>query len=251
MGLAGEKEVSLPPAGGGEPAPQPEVKDRLLVQESQISLVVDDVRQKVDQIIDYVNRQGGYLVSSSTSQPQEAPFATVVVRLPADQLRPALEQLRQLAVKVTYEYLAGWDVTDEYFDLEARLNTLYQTKAKFEQILAKAEKVDEILRVQREIISLQEEIDRLKGRQQYLEKTAQNARLTINLATDEWSLPYAPETKSFRPKVIFKQAVRSLVLTLRSLAAMAIWLGVYSVIWLPLLLIALFLLKRRKKLRRS
>ncbi len=227
--------VNLPPAGGGAP-PQPEVKERLKVEESNISLVVDQVRPKVEQITDYVVGRGGYLVSSSISQPQEAPFATLVVRLPNQELRPTLAYLRQLAVKVTNEYLQGWDVTDEYLDLEARLKTLYQTKAKFEEILAQAQKVNEILQVQREIINLQEQIDRLKGRQEYLRKTAQNAKLTIYLSTDEWSLPYSPEAPAFRPKVIFKQAVRSLVLNLRRGVAAGIWLAVYSVIWLPLVL---------------
>jgi len=235
----------LPPAGGGEPAPRPEIKERLVVEESNISLVVDQVRPKVDQIVDYVTSRGGYLVSSSISQPQEAPFATLVVRLPNQELRPSLAYLRQLAIKVSSENLQGWDVTDEYFDLEARLNTLYQTKAKFEEILAKAEKVGEILQVQEEIINLQEQIDRLKGRQQYLEKTAQNAKLTIYLSTDEWSLPYNPQTPSFRPKVIFKQAVRSLVLDLRKVATAVIWLIVYSPLWLPPLFIYRYWQKRK------
>lgn len=244
-GLITEK-VKLPtPIPPSSSIPHPEVKDRLVVEESNVSLVVEDVRQKVDQIIDHVKNKGGYIVSSSITQPQEAPFAALVVRIPRDKLRPTLEYLRNLAVKVTSENLKGRDVTDEYFDLRARMETLTKTQAKFEEILDKAEKADEILRVQREIINLQEQIDRLKGKQEYLEKTAENAKLTVYLSSDEWALPYTPEP-GFRPKVIFKQAVRSLIKTLRSLGKAGIWLGVYSVLWLPLLLVW-WIWKKRKK----
>ena len=79
-----------------------------------------------------------------------------------------------------------------------------------------------------------------------MEKTAASAKLTVYLSTDEWSLPYAPEEPAFGPKIIFKQAVRSLVNHGRSLAKGVVWLGVYSVIWGPVLFIW-WLIKRRKK----
>lgn len=226
-------------------APQPDITDRLVVEESNMSLVVDSVRQKTDQIIDYATSKGGYMVSSSVTQPEEVPFATVTVRVPAKELRPALDYLRGLAVKVTSENLTGYDVTDQYVDIESRLVTLAKTKAKFEEILAKAEKVEDILAVQRELISLQQQIDNLKGQQEYLAKTAENARLTVYLSTDEWMLPYTPDEKAFRPKVIFKTAVRSMVRALRLVAQLAIWVAVYSIIWLPVLIIWRVIKKKR------
>ena len=122
-----------------------------------------------------------------------------------------------------------------------------KTKAKFEQIMDQATQIQDILQVQREIISLQDQIDSLKGRQNYLEKTAAMAKITIYLSTDEYALPYAPPT-SFRPNVIFKEAVRSMVGTIRGLAKDLIWIGVYSAIWLPILLVVIFLRRRKKTL---
>jgi len=238
------KESVIPPS---QPTtPYPEQKTRMVVESSNISLVVDQVQAKVDQVLDYVKEKKGYMVSSSINQLQEAPFAQLVVRLPREELRPALKYLRQIAVKVTSENLKGRDVTDQYLDLQARLKTFEKTKAKYEKILDQATTVEEILKVERQIINLQEQIDQLKGREQYLEKTAENAKLTVYLSTDELSLPYTPEEPAFRPKVIFKKAVRSLVKSLRGLAKIIIWLAVYSLIWVPLLLVFYWLKKRKK-----
>ncbi|HUV72400.1 MAG TPA: DUF4349 domain-containing protein [Clostridia bacterium] len=228
--------------------PPSEKSERLVVEESNLSLVVKSVRQSVDKIIAQAQSAGGYMVSSSLSQPEEAPYATVIVRVPAEKLNEVLENFRSLAVKVSSENLVGKDVTDEYEDLDARLRTLYKTKTKFEEILAKATRVEEILQVQRELISLQTQIDSLKGRQEYLQKTAQLAKVTVYLSTDEFALPYTP-SKPFRPTVIFKQAVRSLVGTARGLVKAGIWLVVYSIIWLPILLIVWFI--RRRKLSKT
>jgi len=221
-------------------------EDRLVVQESNLSLVVKSVREAVKRAVDYADSNGGYMVSSSLSQPEEAPYATLVLRVPSKSLNASLEHFRSLALKVSSENLYGHDVTDQYVDVQARLDTLAKTKSKFEEIMSQATQVQDILTVQREIINIQSQIDSLKGRQLYLEKTAELARITLHFSTDEFALPYAP-TGTFRPEVIFKTAVRSLVGTFRAVARDLIWIGVYAVIWVPILLVVLFFRRRAKK----
>lgn len=234
----------LPPANNYPPSP--EIKDRLVIQESWVSLLTKNVKETVDKILDYAKSSGGYMVNSSTNNADESPSATVVIRVPESKLRPTLDFLRGIAIKVVSENLTGEDVTDQYVDIEARLSTLNKTKLKFEEILDKAVKVEDILTVQREIINLQSQIDSLKGQQQYLEKSAQMAKITIYLSTDEIALPYAP-TETWRPNIIFKLAIRSLIGNLRSLGSALIWMLVYAVIWVPLLLLVFFIRKKIKK----
>ena len=227
-----------------------ESKERLVVKTSSLSLVVNDVRQASEEVVNHAQEIDGFMVSTSLSSPQEAPLATVVVRVPAEKLSEALDYFRSLAVKVSSENILGRDVTDQYEDIGTKLETLNKTKVKFEEILDRANKVQDILQVQRELTSLQVQIDSLKGRREYLEKTAKLAKMTVYLSTDELSLPYQPEG-AFRPKVIFKQAVRSLVKTLRGVAKLFIWLAVYSPIWgvtLVVIFVVKWLKKRKKKI---
>jgi hypothetical protein len=240
-GMARSKSI-IPPYPIQEDTPRADVTDRLVVQESNLSLVVNNVRQSVNQIIDHASQTGGYMVSSSLNQPEEAPYATVVVRVPATQLNQVLEYYRSLAIKVSSENLRGRDVTDQYLDIETRLSRLRRTQAKFEELLEQAVEFEDILRAQREVLNLQDQIDRYIGQQQYLEQTAKLAKLTIHLSTDELALPYTP-SETFRPSVVFKLAVRALLRTFQNLAGKAIWVAVYSAIWLPAIL--LFIVARR------
>lgn len=244
--LASQKMIGIPPPVPVNQFAPTETKTRLVVEESSVSMVVNNVRQTADKIIDYVKSIDGFMVSTSLTSPEEAPFATVVVRVPADKLQSSLDYFRSLGIRVTSENILGTDVTDEYVDIKARLETLEKTKAKFEEIMSKAIQIQDILNVQRELISLQDQIDSLKGRQQYLEQTAKLAKITVYLSTDEFALPYAPSER-FRPEVIFKQAVRSLVTNIRSLAGLLIWVVVYGVIWVPTGLIIFFIWRRIKR----
>ena len=227
-------------------APQPNVSNRLVIQESNLSLLVKDVADVRNKIVGYAQTSGGYMVSSNVSNPQDAPSATVIVRIQSDKLEEALTFFRSLSIKVVSENLLGKDVTDQYVDIDTRITQLEKTKTKLEEILSLATEISDITNLTQQILNYQNQIDSYKGQQDALEKNAQLAKLTIYLSTDEIALPYAP-SETFRPQIIFKLAVRSLVGFLRNLATLVIWLGVYSVVWVPVLLIVWYLRKRRSK----
>lgn len=242
------------PIPGPDYTPEADVENRLVIQESNVSLLVKDVVETRNNILEYASSSGGYMVNTSTRSPQDAPTATLVIRIPSAKLQEALDYFHSLSIKVVSENLTGRDVTDQYVDIEARLATYEKTKSKFESILDQATKISDITSLTREIISIQGRIDSLKGQQDSLEKNAQLAKLTIYLSTDEMALPYAP-SETFRPNIIFKLAVRSLVGFARKLVSVVIWLGVYSVIWVPALAVYIFgrkwLAKRRAKAKQT
>lgn len=228
---------SYPDPGFREFAPTPGVKDRMVVESSQMSLLVKDVISALSSIKEEVATLGGYMVESSLSRPEEAASGQITLRVPSQKLDEALNFLRSLSVKVVSENLFGEDVTDQFVDNEARLAILVDNKARFQEIMKKAVEIQDILQVQQEIFNIQSQIDSIKGQQNYLTKTSQMAKVVVYLSTDELALPYSP-TQLWRPEVVFKLAVRSLLSSLQGLGSKVIWLAVYSVIWLPILVIA-------------
>lgn len=210
--------------------------DRLVIRDTSLSLQVKDVSKSMTDIEQIVETAGGFLVNSNVAVPEEAATGSISVRVPEESRAEVLTNLRSLAVKVVSEHVSGRDVTDQYEDISAQLDTYVKTQQKFEAILDQAEEVQDILTVQRELVNLQRQIDSLKGRQQYLEQSSRLTLITVYLSTDEFALPFVPN-ESWRPNVIFKQAVRSLVRSFRSFADLAIWLVVYSPVWLLVLVI--------------
>lgn len=229
--------------------PQMNVAERKVVTQSNVSLLVKDVRVTIDKISDEVVAKSGYVVNTYITTPEEGSSGSISIRVPADQLKPVLTFLRNNAVKVVSENISGHDVTDQYVDIEARLAVLNTTKATFQAMMSKAVTLDEIMRVQQQIFSIQDQIDSYKGQLAYMDATSSSTLFSISLSTDELSLPYAPDN-AWRPTVIFKHAVRSLVGTLRGLGTLGIWLAVYSIVWGPIILAVLFirrLIRNRRK----
>lgn len=251
-----ESRGMMPPAGVGNSGVMQKAlpvfsidtstQNRMVQKESSLSLLVGDVRSSADVVIKQAEDLGGFMIQSSFSNPGESPSGSISVRVPSSSLQTYLDILRKLSISVVSEQLSGTDITDQYKDIQSRLDTLNTTKAKFEEIYNKAVSVQEILEVQNRIIELQDQIDSLKGQQQYMEKSAEMARVSVYLSTDELSLPYASDT-SWRPSVVFKTAVRSLVDNLRGFAELVIWIAVYAVFWVPALVVILLFVRHRRK----
>lgn len=225
-------------------APLPMIaQQRMVIRDTFLSLVVDDANQVVTAIEQKAVALGGYLVTSNLSTPEEGGSGSITVRVPADKRSEALEAFKGLAVNVVSEQIDGQDITEAYQDIQEQLAILEQTKTKFQSLLETATRVTDILEVQRELTNVQQQIDSLKGQEEYLKQAADLTKITVYVSTDELALPYNPE-ESWRPKVVFKLAVRSLMLFLRGVASVAIWLIVFAPIWLTVAGIAYLISKR-------
>ena len=223
---------------------------QMVIQETTMSLVVEDVEETADTILGYAKAKGGFMVSSSIVRGESSTTGTVVVRVPAGELKAVTEYLRALAVKVSSEYLEGTDVSETYADYEARVETLQKTIAQLKEIKDRATEIDDLVSITNQIVSLQERIDSYRGSMRALSESAAYSRITVYLATDELSLPYEPPA-GFRPKVVFKQAVRAVLTDLYAIATALIWVGVYGVFWVPALGILVFLILRRRRHRQT
>lgn len=223
----------------------PEPSARMTVTENYLSLQVSDVSQTISEIKSKTESLSGFMVNSNVSRPDESANGSITVRVPVSQADTMIQFLKDNSIKVVSENVQGRDVTDQYQDIDSRLSTLTKNKARFEEIMNQAESVNEILQVQNQIFQLQSQIDRLIGQQQYLKDTSETVKITIYLSTDEYSLPYIPDT-SWRPGAVLKEAIRSLILDIRGLANKLIWITVYAVIWIPLAIIGVVIIRSWK-----
>ncbi|MBA7676947.1 hypothetical protein ES703_85193 [subsurface metagenome] len=181
------KEIVIP-APTPAPAPSPVNggdltidADRMIIRTANMQLVVDDVRNTIDKITDLAQNLEGYVVNSSSWKEGERVVGQITVRVPSSDFHYAMSVLRSMAVEVNSETTSSQDVTEEYVDLEATLRNLEATEAQLLKLMEKAVKVEDILNVQRELSRVQQDIERTKGRMQYLERTSAMSLIQVSL----------------------------------------------------------------------
>lgn len=157
---------------------QAAAQQRVIVHTANLSLVVDHIQESIDYISGVAADSGGWVVSSSRDK-QHGGF--ISIRVPSQGLAGVTQRLRDWAGEVQSEVITSEDVTDEYVDLNSRLTNEQRTEAALIGILERAQQVEDALNVQRELSSVQENIERLQGRIRFLQETSAFSLVTVDL----------------------------------------------------------------------
>ena len=225
-------------------------QERLIIRTAELSIVVSDTEEVMKTIARMVEENGGWVVSSNAYQYSDtAVSGDITVRVPADGFTSALEAMRGLALEVQNESTSGQDVTEEYVDLSSRLENLESTAARVRTFLDETKNVEEALAVNQELSRLEEEIEVIKGRMQYLSQSAAFSTISVHLTPDEAARPI--ELAGWKPEGIVKDAFEALLSFLQFLVSALIWMVIFLlpvliVLGIPVWLVIRWVWKRRR-----
>ena len=153
-------------------------QERIIVRTVEATIVVTDVQGSMDRITALARELGGWVVSTNRFEKHRG---FISFRVPAEALDKATARLREMAVEVKAEVSDSRDVTDEYFDLRARLDNQEATEEALLKLLGRAETVEAALKVQQTLTGVQEQVERLQGKIKLLEETSAFSLVSVNL----------------------------------------------------------------------
>ncbi len=219
-------------------------EERMIVRNGDMSLVVVNIVNARDEITRLTVRLGGYIVSSRISGEEQDMRGWISIRVPDEKFEPALDALRELAVRVTSESTDSQDVTEEHVDLQSKLRNAEATESQYLALLEKAEDVEDILRIYGSLSRVRSEIEQIKGRMQYLERTSSMSLISVSLRPEATAKPLV--RAGWNAVEILKSAVRGIVIFGQWLGAAIIWLVIFIPVWGTILGI-IWWRRRRKK----
>jgi len=152
-------------------SPQVAEEDRRMVISSAFIRIESQTPDTVHaRVIDMAAKYKGYVLNSANG--------STSIRIPAVGYRSAIKEVELLG-NVKDEKLTGEDITDDYKDLQTRLESAEKSRTRYLALLDKANTVNEILSIEREIERLDKEIEMYKGRLGRLSHLVQYATITV------------------------------------------------------------------------
>ena len=147
-----------------------ESTERMAVKDASLSMVVASVEDSGEKIVSYAEDNLGYVVNSQINNPLDKPRSYITVRVPADKLDQTIKYYKSLADKVVYEEVSSKDITEQYTDLASKLKNYEATEKQLQEIMKQASNVEEVLKVQKQLTSVRQNIEVTRGKMEYLEK---------------------------------------------------------------------------------
>jgi hypothetical protein len=171
-----------PPQGGFAPGERARKIERSIGLE--LEAPVDELARVADQVTTVTNRHGGFVLSSSLSTGDDGAGGDFELRIPSNELRPALRDLSALAT-VRSQTQSGRDVTREHVTARDRLQS---ARAERRSLLRRLEDADtdeeaEALRARLDLVA--GEINGLRAKLRDLRLRTDYAVVTVTLLAAE------------------------------------------------------------------
>jgi hypothetical protein len=154
----------------------------MVIRTGQAFIEVEKVDPAVLKVRQLAAQVGGYITNSSiTGGHDQIRQATLELKIPSPKFDPAVDLLSTIG-KVETVTSSAQDVGEEFVDVTARVTNARRLEERLISLLAnRTGKLDEVLRVERELARVREEIERYEGRLRFLSSRVAMSTLTITV----------------------------------------------------------------------
>jgi len=218
----------------------------MLIRTATLRLRVEDVTAAHEQVTRMAREARGYVANTSFNSESGPAYATITIRVPSQGLDSIVDRIAALG-KLLNKEISAQEVTEEYVDLSSRKRNFEREEGRLLDLLEHAGKVTDLLEVERTLARVRGQIETIAGRMRYLENRVALSTLHVHLQGPQ-PRPTAGGP-AWAASDVFREATRSLMDTGRGLATIGIWVGIYTPVWLPLLLLLLWLIRRTSGIR--
>nr|WP_255770976.1 DUF4349 domain-containing protein [Oceanobacillus alkalisoli] len=157
--------------------------NRKVIYTADISVETDDFEVFSNVIQKEAKKIGGYVLESTlyNEQVEDLKGGQMTVRIPQEDFHTFLDVIEEGSTKVLDHYVSGEDVTEEFVDLESRLKSKEQVEERLLEFLDGAEKTEDLLKISNDLAIVQEEVEMIVGRMNYLQDKTDFSTVTISI----------------------------------------------------------------------
>lgn len=156
-----------------------ETIERKIIKTADVSEEVKSFAKARAQLELILKKYEAYISSEKQNNSDYELSSSMEIRVKAESFDSILEEICAIAYRVNSKAVHTNDVTEEFIDIEARLKNKKQVELQYQELLKKANTIDEIINVNEHLRIIREEIEAKEGRLKYLQN--QVSLSTINL----------------------------------------------------------------------
>ncbi|MBN6205550.1 DUF4349 domain-containing protein [Ralstonia pickettii] len=226
--------------------------NRKVIYTANIDVETESYSELSDYIQSETARLDGYVVEANMYRDIDNNHigGEIIVRIPQKNFDTFIELVETGSGKVLNHYVSGQDVTEEFIDLESRLKSKKAVEERLLEFMANAEKTEDLLAISDNLANVQEEIETITGRMNYLQDKTDLATVTISIRERNVTLSGMNDDELNTWEETKKQFMRSINFIITAISALVVFIGGNAPVLVLLGIIGfiiLLILKRKRK----
>lgn len=171
-----------------------EVIKKKIIKDGRLSLRVSDLENSKVRVDTIVQHHGGYYASERLINTDWETSYHLNIRIPSENFTRFISDIETGDGEILIKEINARDVTDQFIDLETRLENKRNYLKRYNDLLLKANSIKEILEIEEKIRALEEEIESATGRLKYLSDQVDYSTLDLTISTQK-NFKYSPENR--------------------------------------------------------
>ena len=150
-----------------------------IIKTSNLRFETDNNQESYLEIEKLIAKYNATIQNDIIGKDYSSSYRNITIRVDSKNFTPFLNDISKGVKYFDRKEISSQDVTEQYIDLEARMNAKKNLEKRYLEILSKPNKVSEILEIEKQLAVIREEIEAKEGQLKYLK--SQIALSTINI----------------------------------------------------------------------
>ncbi|NLM12932.1 MAG: DUF4349 domain-containing protein [Epulopiscium sp.] len=163
------------------------ITERKIIYESFMSIEVDVFDDTISKIKAITDQSGGYVENSSSyiyySEPERDIYlkqGSIKIRIPVEQYGAIQEQISKLG-HLIHQQETSTNVTEQYIETESRIRMLEVEQERLLEIMKKAEKVEDLIKLEQRLNEIRTDIEIYKSKIKNWDQLVSFSTFTIEI----------------------------------------------------------------------
>ncbi|WP_300488670.1 DUF4349 domain-containing protein [Flavobacterium sp.] len=158
-----------------------------IIKNANLRFETSDLNQSYADIQKALVKYKATIQNDVTGKSNNSVYRDLTIRIPNTAFDAFINDIGKGVSHFDRKEISSEDVTEEYIDIESRINTKKTLEKRYLDLLNKATKVSEILEIEKGLATVREEIESIEGRLKYLQSRIAMSTITIDMYTQNAS----------------------------------------------------------------
>ena len=178
-----------------------EVSEKKIIKDGRLGVRVSDLENTKSRIDSLIIGYEGYYANERLNNSDWEVSYDLKIRIPSANFMKFISDVETGGGEILYKEIDARDVTDQFIDLETRLENKRNYLKRYNDLLVKANSIKEILEIEEKIRALEEEIESTTGKLKYLSDLVAYSTLDLTISKQKNFKYYPIKRDKFSEKL--------------------------------------------------
>lgn len=155
------------------------ITEQKIIKTGNLRFETNDLQATYSQIQEAVKNHNAIIQNDSEEKNNESISRQLSIRIPCKKFDSFLKEISKGVTYFDIKEISSQDVTEEYIDIDARLKAKKVLENRYLELLKKANKVTEMLEIEKQLSAIREEIEAKEGQLRYMQSQVSMSTITI------------------------------------------------------------------------